>query len=139
MKYVNIEECCSKVEESRIDRESKANVYLMADDSRMLVSFAYTDRINDETVLIEVKNYDKKNGEEIWQELLALSMFVENKYQIRRFVDDVRTEHIIQNKTDAIFTARKNGHTIMALHPYQKKLQEIGFPKVPSKKEDINV
>lgn len=54
MNHLNIEECCSKIEEERIDRDNLANVYAMADDNRMLVSFAYSDRKKDEIILIDV-------------------------------------------------------------------------------------
>lgn len=91
MDYLNIEECCSKIEDSRIDRENSANVYVMADDKRMLVSFAYSDKVNDEIILVDVQNYNKEHSKEIWLEYLTLSMLIETKYKVRRFVDDVRT------------------------------------------------
>ena len=89
--YIEFENVFSKIEESRIDRENSANVYVMADDNRMLVSFAYSDKANDEIILVDVQNYEKEHSKELWLEYLTLSMLIETKYNVRRFVDDVRT------------------------------------------------
>lgn len=91
MVYLNIEECCSRIEEDRIDRDNMANVYIMADDKRMLVSFAYSDRKGDELILVDTLNYNKEHAKEIWLEYLTLSMIIETRYKVRRFIDDVRT------------------------------------------------
>ena len=91
MKYVSIEKCCSLIEENRIDREHGANVYIMRKDDEIVLEFAYSEAKHDHFILSKITLIcSDKIKEEIYQEYLALSMLIETKYNVLRFVDDVR-------------------------------------------------
>ena len=91
MRYINMEECFSNIQENRIDRKRGAYVYLLRNEKEIVLEFAYSEEKNEHFILskmIFVSPNEMK--EEIWQEYLALSMILETRYLVRRFVDDLR-------------------------------------------------
>lgn len=92
MKYINIEECLSSIQKNRIDREHGANVYLMRNEKEVILEFAYS-QAKEEHFILAKKVFGSPNEieEGVWQEYLAVSMIIETKYKIRRFVDDIRS------------------------------------------------
>lgn len=91
MKYINIEECLVQIEESRINRDKFANVYVSATDNEITLQFAYSDEMHDEIVLKRVKTIcPRELQNEVWQEFLAVSMIIEHAFNVRRITDDVR-------------------------------------------------
>lgn len=91
MKYINIDECLSKIDEARIDRENDANIYLGITPKEVVLQLAYSNEQKDHVVLKRTSlPIDRQVHEEIWVEYLAVSMIIEHSYNVKRFVDDVR-------------------------------------------------
>lgn len=91
MKYINIDECLAQIDETRIDRNNHANVYLCRTASEVILQFAYSQDKQDHFILKKTSIPSDGNAyEEIWIEYLAVSMLIEHSYRVERFVDDVR-------------------------------------------------
>lgn len=91
MKHISIEECLSKIDVNRIDRENGANVYLGITRKEVVLELAYSQDKKDHIVLKRTSlPNDSKAQEDIWVEYLAVSMIIEHSYRVRLFVDDVR-------------------------------------------------
>ena len=91
MTYINIDECLQQIDETRIDRENGANVYLGITPKEIVLELAYSKEKKDHMVLKRTSlPADRKYHEAIWVEYLAVAMIIEHSYKVRRFVDDVR-------------------------------------------------
>lgn len=87
MKYINIEECLSKIDEKRIDYCRYPLVYAGADTYSMVVAFSYKEE--DEIDIVRITSEEETFTEEMWQEFLLLSMIISNKFGVKRVVDNV--------------------------------------------------
>ena len=91
MKYINIDECLSKIEQGRIDRNNDANIYLGITPKEIVLELAYSREKSDHIVLKRISfPEDRRLHEEIYVEFLVVSMIIEHSCRVRRFVDDVR-------------------------------------------------
>lgn len=91
MKYISIDECLAQIDETRIDRENGANVYLGITSKEVVLELAYSMEKKDHIVLKRTSlAQDSLVNEEIYVEYLAVQMIIEHSYRVRRFVDDVR-------------------------------------------------
>ena len=96
MKVIDKENACKLINENLIQRESSANVYIWADAKEMGISFAYSDRKNDEIILTQITTIcHAELCEELWEELLQIAKELASKYQVRLVIDDVRPKNSV--------------------------------------------
>lgn len=94
MKYIDIEKCLAKIDESKIDRYDYANVYVASSKSDMCICFAYSDKMEDEFTIIRITSKEAELTEEMWREFLAVSAIIEKKYGVERIIDDARNYNV---------------------------------------------
>lgn len=93
--HIDVEDCISKIDESRINREKHANVYVYADKSSVGLFFAYSDVKEDEIVLERISDTCHENLlDELWKEYLSVGETISRLLNVRLVIDDVRPKSI---------------------------------------------
>lgn len=89
MKYININESIAQIDESRINRKKHANVYLCATESAITLQFAYSEDKLDHFIIKQITSREMELSNEIWLEFLTVSMMIQMRYRVERYIDDV--------------------------------------------------
>lgn len=92
-KIAEIEKCLLLIDDKRIEKrkDENANVYVYITNREMGLNFAYSDKKEDEEILIKVNNIILEEVEEEWGELQIMAKAIASLYEVRIFIDDART------------------------------------------------
>lgn len=124
MKYLNIEECLSKIDEKRIDHCNYPQVYVCADKHIMAITFSYQD--GDDMEIIKITRKEAYFTEEMWQEFLTLSMMISNKFGVERIVDNVwKQEHIEDTLNELTYELKDITVRLQIDGVQEKRLQRL--------------
>lgn len=92
MKYINVEECISKIDPEKVNIYDYANVYVSADKNSMTLAFSYSDNMEDEFSILRITEDEMELTDELWKEFLAVSILIRDRFNVERIVDNVRFE-----------------------------------------------
>lgn len=79
------------IDESRINREKYADIYIAATNEAFVMQFAYSEEKGDYIMLKNIPApMSQSQCKEVWEEFQVVSMILQYALRVRRIVDDVR-------------------------------------------------